>query len=519
MSELSPKPQVRSDEEQHRLRFEDGSNANQRSAEEQRRLMEEYDQARYEEAFPVDEDAEKSYNEAMEAREYEKNALIEERVLDNPSARRMYAMAQEVAELRANGGEPKIIANKENKLQELLEKYSEEAHTNRDLRLRNAEINERSTVKGAEIRLKEEMEAEEELAHHLEEADFIINSTDEAWVDERVAASEEEIKTPKDADAEKVRTDAEKKFVKDPVEARLLAEVEEISRVIKNNPEEAKKAGLYDRVRELIDEIDAALAAAKKSEEEIKTPKDAEGEEIKTPKDAKTDEEEIKEPKDADLDEEEIKTPKDGDLGDEEIKTPKDAVLVEPGTSEKDDDTKEEERISGWRHPFAYAGALFTVRGADVMERFRSSDKKKVAAVVGAIAIVGGLIAWRAGVFGHGGGNGGNQATDFTPGQKGGHPGPETPLPTPKAPPEIPSGDAYAHPWNWMKAAMENGSVTPPKGMSPEQALHYYGDQLAAAGDHKVEWYSLPNGLEAVRIDGQEGTKEIADILASQFAK
>jgi hypothetical protein len=68
-----------------------------------------------------------------------------------------------------------------------------------------------------------------------------------------------------------------------------------------------------------------------------------------------------------------------------------------------------------------------------------------------------------------------------------------------------------------MKAAVENGSVTPPKGMSTEQALHYYGDQAASAG-HKVEWYNLPNGLEAIRIDGHDDTEDVAAVLR-QFAK
>jgi hypothetical protein len=64
---------------------------------------------------------------------------------------------------------------------------------------------------------------------------------------------------------------------------------------------------------------------------------------------------------------------------------------------------------------------------------------------------------------------------------------------------------------------MDNGSVTPPKGMGPEQALHYFGEKAANAG-HKVEWYNLPNGLEAVRIDGSDDTKVVGDILG-QFAK
>jgi hypothetical protein len=156
------------------------------------------------------------------------------------------------------------------------------------------------------------------------------------------------------------------------------------------------------------------------------------------------------------------------------------------------------------------------------MERFRSSDKKAVVVVLGAAAVVGGIIAWRMGAFGHGGGgNGHDAANNFTPGQKGGHPGGtgvEVAPPAVTNEVKIPSGDHYAHPWNWMKAAMENGSVTPPKGMGPEQALHYYGEKAAASGNHTVEWYNLPNGLEAIRVDGSDDTKTIGDVL-SQFAK
>jgi hypothetical protein len=536
MSELSPKP-VRSDEEQHRLRFEEGSNATQRSAEEQRRLMEEYDQARYEEAFPVDEEAEGAYNEAMEAREYEKNALIEGRILERqdngegkevlvrPEANRMYMMAQQIAELRANGGESKIIADKENKLQELLEKYSEEAHTERDLRLRNAEINERSTVKGAEIRLKEEMEAEEELARRLEEADFIINSTDEAWVNERVpTAAEEELKSPKDAE----RSEAEKKFVKDPVEARLLAEVERISREIKSNPAGAEKAGLYDKVSELLEEVEKAIAAAKKAEEEVKTPKDADEGEIKTPKDAKTDEEEIKTPKDsADLDNEEVKTPKDAASDDEEIKTPKDAVLED---HEEDKPTKKSgllrrawNRVAVFGYETGGASPAGVVRHG--LERFRDSENKgKIAAFIGAAAIIGvGIWGRSQGWFdGHGGGgnqdpnaNGGQDLGDAA-GQNDRHPDgmPDTSnVPPAEVLPQIPDGSEYAHPWNWMKAAMENGSIKTPDGMGPEDALHYFGEK-AAASDHTVEWYNLPNGLEAVRVDGHEDVGYISLVMS-----
>jgi hypothetical protein len=437
-------------------------------------------------------------NEARDAKKVAEDEALVAKFAEKGSGnlRLMDRISKEIHELRNKAVDPETddedarrLDELENRLQELLERYSESEDYDPAI------------------------------------ADMMIDRDDTAAV--RRAAEQALAEREGRELAEK-----EKNLIKDPTEARLLAEVERLSRAIKSNPEEAKKAELYDKVEELLGEIEAAIAAAKKSEEELKTPKDAKSddeeikspkdsdeEEIKTPKDAKSDDEEIKTPKDAKSDdEEEIKTPKDAKSDEEEIKTPKDAK----SDDEEKDGKKEEERISGWRHPFAYVGALFTVRGGSLMERFRSTDKKKVIAVAGAVAVVGSIIAWRLGAFGHGGGGGGgHQAQDFTPGQKGGHPGGDghidTPPPTPKATPEIPSGDAYAHPWNWMKAAMENGSIKAPTGMGPEQALHHYGELAEAAG-HKVEWYNLPNGLEAIRIDGSDDTAYIGDVIG-QVAK
>ena len=534
MSERNPK------------RFENGSNAQQRSPEEQRRLMEEYDQARYEEAFPA-EDAEKGYEEVMASREYDENVLTEGRIMERPEANFMYMMAQQIAELRANGGEPMIIEDKENRLQELLEKYTEKAHAERDLALRNAEINERSTVKGRQIRLEQEMAAEEELENRLKEADFIINSTDEAWVNEKLGAG----KAKETAKETSEPIDVDKDRVKDMDEARMLADVAEILRIIKSDPEKAEKDGLYDKAREMMEEVSEALAKAKKAEEEkLKTPKDADDEEeIKTPKDA--DEAEIKTPKDADEDEEEIKTPKDADDAEiktpkdvddeEEIKTPKDAdALIDDDTPEEDEPRRRPNIFSrAWtRINLAFAEsngnpAGVIARGINRgIDRFRNSEHvgRNTALVIGGVAIAGVLIYGRTqGWFdgGHGGGGGhhpgdtggADQGADTgNHGNGNGHNGDtggdQTPDPTT---PEIPKGDTYAHPWNWMNAAIENGSITPPNGMSTEQALHHYGELAAAAG-HKVEWYNLPNGLEAIRIDGSDDTKVVADVL-TQFAK
>jgi hypothetical protein len=326
--------------------------------------------------------------------------------------------------------------------------------------------------------------------------------------------------------------DVDKDRVKDSEEARVLAGVEEITRTVRANPEAAEKAGIYDKLRDVLAEIEAALAAAKASEE-LEEPKDtlsADDEALEEPKDSsdlKADEEELEEPKDElHADDEELEEPKDElHADDESLEEPKDSSDLKTDgrddTKELDKVEEDKEHLSRWRHPFAYVGALFTVEGGSALERFRSSKKGKAVVVIGAIAVVGGLIAGRHyGWFGFGGGNHHDAANGYTPGQKGGHPGGtgvETPPPVVPKGPEVPGGDHYAHPWNWMTAAMDNGSITPPKGMSAEQALHHYGTLAEKAG-HDVQWHSLPNGLESISIDGSDSTKDVADVL-TQFAK
>jgi hypothetical protein len=153
--------------------------ASQRSAEEQRRLMDEYDNAVYEGG--IDEDA---YMAAMEKREHENNAAIEARIMNNPSARRMYVMAQHIAELKASDTKTEIISDKEDKLQELLLEYSEGAHKNRDIENRNAE-QERDTIKGNGIRVGKQIAAEETFEERMQEIDFILNATNETAIESK----------------------------------------------------------------------------------------------------------------------------------------------------------------------------------------------------------------------------------------------------------------------------------------------------------------------------------------------
>ena len=158
--------------ERNPARFNTSPNAQNRTDTEKARLKAEFEAAeaaRYEAAFSEDD-----YNEAMarretasDAAEYDANVAIEGRIMESPKAKFMYMLAQQVAELRANGGEPEIINDKENKIQELMEAYAEEAYANHDAAMRAAEM-ERDTVKGREIRAAKEAEAEAELAKRLE---------------------------------------------------------------------------------------------------------------------------------------------------------------------------------------------------------------------------------------------------------------------------------------------------------------------------------------------------------------
>jgi hypothetical protein len=507
MSERNPK------------RFETVTSAQSRSPEEQQRLLEEADRERYE-AFMSDGEAD--YDKAMADREvqaYDEHAETEKRVMEDVDTRRMYMEAQQIAELRDSGAEPEIIADKEELLQELLLTYTDKAYADRDAEVRNAEVNATSTVKGKAREEEEKRQAEANLAPKIQAADFILNSTDSAWVSEKLAVSGTDKVTDEASDK-----DLDKDRVKDSEEARALANVEAIARHAESHPEVLDDPEFVAKLRRIMGEIDTALASAKESDEGVKEPKDVDlsDDEVKEPKGIDIDDEEVKTPGDIDLaDDEEVKTPKDIDLGDddEEVKTPKGIDDLSDHEEATDEEADTGEKVSKWRRPDLAVYAYFASGRA--RERWGSSSKGKVAAVIGGVAIIGGLIAARHyGWFGGGGGNShGDAVQDFTPGQKGGHPGGtgiETP-PVVQKGPEIPNGSGYEHPWNWMTAAIENGSVKPPAGMSAEQALHHYGDLAEKAG-YKVEWHNLPNGLESVSINGDDSTEAIAKVI-SQVAK
>jgi len=181
-------------------------NASMRSPEEQQRLMNEYDDAMYESG--VDDAA---YEEAMAKREFEKNAVIEGRIMENAKARRMYMMAQQVAELKANGGNQETISEKEDKLQDLLVAYSDAADGTRAVENRNAEA-ERDTVKGNSIRLDKQIAAEEAHAERMEEVDFILAATEQAETVSHTPSEENidaEAEVAVDSDPEAASSDGE----------------------------------------------------------------------------------------------------------------------------------------------------------------------------------------------------------------------------------------------------------------------------------------------------------------------
>lgn len=526
MSERNPK------------RFENGSNAQSRSAEEQQRLIEESDRERYEASMAADEAA---YNEAMStrearAREDEVNeyAEIEGRVMEDVETRRMYMLAQQIAESRDRGAEPEIIADKEEALQELLLNYTNKAYADRDLQVRNAEITATSTPKGKEREEAEKRKAEEELAPKIKAAEFILNSMDSAWVSEKMATpgaeaeKGDDLSDLDDASAPEVKARSPEEFSETDSPEQMIADIADL---ISKETDPVKKAEAQEKLREIMTQIEKALEDKDKKGDDLSDLDDA-----SAPK--------VGEGEKSDLDDLDDKdAPKVGEEeSDLEDLDGKKAPEVTDAADKKDTDGEEhdledldelsapevgeapaetEDTRRWYKRAWDRAGILFIVGLNKAGERMHLPEKRstRVATAIGAVTLlaVGGALAWKYG-FHHGGSGGNNNSTDpnTLPTPKPKQPTVEVPPVTPKGP-EIPNADNYAHPWNWMKAAIDNGSVKPPQGMGPEQALHHYG-QMAAEAGHKVEWYNLPNGLEAVRIDGSDDTKVVGDIL-SQFAK
>lgn len=315
--------------------------------------------------------------------------------------------------------------------------------------------------------------------------------------------------------------DVDKGREKDSDNARELATLEAVIKGINENPEGAKKLGVYEKLREIQKQLDEALASAA----ELTPPEKADLGDDKEKAD-------LTPPEKADLGDD-LTPPEKADLGDDEkpdLAAPEKADL---GTDEKPTDAELQDLIdnppvkadlgddkeptkSPWLkrafsrlHDFYLSGVVRATNGvSNTMERFRSSDKKKVAAVVGALAVVGAFAAWRLGAFGHGGGGGAHQEVlNNQGGGNGGHTGGEVIPPVVPKKPELPSADGSAYPWNWAEKV-----VGPDKA---ENWLHGLGDKAAAAG-HNVQWHGSGTH-EWVSVDGVSRTKDVIDML-SPFA-
>lgn len=434
----------------------------------------------------VQNDEHDAYKMKDELEAKEKADAIEAKIAGNPNLRRMSDIAAQIAELRGN---PDAVDAEKNKkfLEEKLEGYL----------LKYAESDD----------------------YDAEIADLMI---------ERSAASEAEkaddLSDLDDVSAPEVKARSPEEFSETDSPEQMIADIADL---ISKETDPVKKAEAQEKLREIMTQIEKALEEKNKKGDDLSDLDDASAPEVGEGEKSDLD----------DLDEKEA--PKVGEEADDlddldskkapEVADKKDTdgehdledldELSAPEVGEAPAETEDTRRW--YKRAWDRAGILFIVGLNKAGERMHLPEKRstRVATAIGAVTLlaVGGALAWKYG-FHHGGSGGSGNNTDpsAVPTPKPKQPTIEVPPVTPKGP-EIPNADNYAHPWNWMKAAIDNGSVKPPQGMGPEQALHHYG-QMAAEAGHKVEWYNLPNGLEAVRIDGSDDTKAVGDIL-SQFAK
>lgn len=321
--------------------------------------------------------------------------------------------------------------------------------------------------------------------------------------------------------------DVDKGREKDADNARELATLEAVIKGINENPEGAKKLGIYEKLREIQKQLDEARAA------ELTPPEKADvDEELESPVKADLDDDKEKAddltpPEKADLGDD-LTPPEKADLGDEKADDLTPPEKADLGTGEATDEEVQElidnppvkadlgddkeptkspwlKRAFSRLHDFYLSGVVRATNGvSNTMERFRSSDKKKVAAVVGALAVVGAFAAWRLGAFGHGGGGGGahHEVLNNQGGGNGANHGAEV-IPPVTAKPELPSADGSAYPWNWAEKVVGADKA--------ESWLHGLGDKAAAAG-HNVQWHGSGTH-EWVSVDGVSRTKDVIDKL------
>lgn len=174
MSEKAPV--IRTDEDQQSLRFTKDSNAAHRSSEEQQRILSELDAERYDAWQGGQED---EYAAVME-RHYD---ALEARALDDAQTRRMYILAQEVAGLRSRGsseiGSQQIIADKEDKLNELLAQYEESIYSTYETAQANSKFayDNAKRNRDKETALGDGVKAEDLLHKQREVIDFLVELT------------------------------------------------------------------------------------------------------------------------------------------------------------------------------------------------------------------------------------------------------------------------------------------------------------------------------------------------------
>jgi len=422
-------------------------------------------------------------NEEFDAKA--KADAIEAKIAADPKLRRMNYLAEQIAELRNKpvdeNADDDIIRLKglEDNLESYLSKYAESDDF-------DAELADLMIERSAAAPAAKEKEAEK--------------------TDEKKARSPEEYS----------ETDSPEQMIAD------------ISDLISKETDPVKRAEAQEKLREIMEMVEKALEGKDKKDDlsdldDKEAPKVGDGEESDL--DDLDDKEAPKVKDDADLDDlDDKEAPKVGDPekkdtdGEEHDLEDLDELSA-PEVGEAPDEA--EGKRPWYKRAWDRAGLIFVIGVNKAGERLHLPEKRstRVATAIGAVTLlaVGGALAWKYGF--HHGGSGGNGNADPnavpTPAPK--QPSVEVVPPvTPKGP-EIPVGSHFAHPYNWMDAAMDNGSITPPKGMNAEQALHHYGELAEKAG-HDVQWHDLPNGLESISIDGRDSTEYVADVIA-QVAK
>ena len=152
-------------------RFNTVPNAQERSYAEQQALM---DEAYANYWKDVEQDETSHSLEEVEQRNAER--YFQENIMSRPDTRHMYAMAQQIAELRKNNSEVQILKDKEDRLEELLIAYHEAAQQEYDVATRNSEYayedSKRNRDKSAA--LEQGIAAEESFEKRKEAIDYIL---------------------------------------------------------------------------------------------------------------------------------------------------------------------------------------------------------------------------------------------------------------------------------------------------------------------------------------------------------